>query len=64
MESAGIEIGFTVDNLNGWYTRLIGEGVRFLSAPTDMPWGTREAQLADPDGHVLTLKAVATAPIW
>jgi len=62
VESAGIEIGFTVDDLNAWYSRLIGEGVQFLRAPTDMPWGTREAQLTDPDGHVVTLKAPADVP--
>jgi len=56
VETAGVEFGFSVDDVDAWYARLIADGVRFLRAPTDMPWGAREAQLADPDGHVLTLK--------
>ena len=42
--------------------RLTGAAVQFLCAPTEMPWGTREAQLTDPDGHVVTLKAPADVP--
>jgi len=57
VETAGLEIGFLVEDVDAWHERLTADGVRFLQAPTDMPWGTREAQLADPDGHVLTLKA-------
>ena len=56
VEAAGFEIGFLVDDVDAWHVRLTADGVRFLRGPADMPWGTREAQLVDPDGHVLTLK--------
>ena len=57
VETAGVEFGFVVDDVDAWHARLAAAGVTFTRAPTDMPWGTREAQLADPDGHVLSLKA-------
>jgi catechol 2,3-dioxygenase-like lactoylglutathione lyase family enzyme len=61
METAGIEIGFLVEDVDAWHGRLSTSGVRFFTGPTDMPWGRREAQLADPDGHVVTLKGAAQA---
>jgi catechol 2,3-dioxygenase-like lactoylglutathione lyase family enzyme len=59
VETAGLEIGFLVEDVDARHAQLSASGVRFLRGPTDMPWGTREAQLADPDGHVLTLKTAA-----
>jgi catechol 2,3-dioxygenase-like lactoylglutathione lyase family enzyme len=54
--AAGLELSFTVADLDAKVSALRTEGVQFLRPPTDMPWGAREAQLIDPDGHVLTLK--------
>jgi catechol 2,3-dioxygenase-like lactoylglutathione lyase family enzyme len=65
VETAGVELGFSVDDVDAWHARLIAVGVQFVRAPTDMPWGAREAQLADPDGHVLTVKtAIKTSSFW
>jgi hypothetical protein len=33
--------------------RLVEHGATLLSPPTDMPWGERVADLADPDGNHL-----------
>jgi catechol 2,3-dioxygenase-like lactoylglutathione lyase family enzyme len=56
VESGGLELSFTVAHLDATVAELRAGGVQFIHPPTDMPWGAREAQLADPDGHVLTLK--------
>ena len=59
VETAGLEIGFLVEDVDARHAQLSASGIRFLRGPTDIPWGTREAELADPDGHVLTLKTAA-----
>lgn len=56
VETAGLEFGLTVADLDAWYVRTAARGVKFRHGPKDMPWGDREAQLADPDGHVVTVK--------
>jgi catechol 2,3-dioxygenase-like lactoylglutathione lyase family enzyme len=42
-------------DLDGTVERLLREGVRFDSLPTDQPWLWREARLRDPAGNALCL---------
>ena len=42
-------------DLDGTVERLVSEGLRFDSPPTDQPWLWREARLRDPAGNRLCL---------
>jgi predicted enzyme related to lactoylglutathione lyase len=44
---------FYVDDCDTAADRLVELGARLVSAPADMPWGERVADLTDPDGNVL-----------
>jgi lactoylglutathione lyase len=62
VETRGAEFSFLVENVNEWYERLMNIGVEFLSPPTVRPWGTTEAYVTDPDGHIITLKSLHRSP--
>ena len=49
----GIALG--VDDLQKTYEAWLARGVRFELPPTPQPWGGTLAQLADPEGNLLTL---------
>lgn len=49
----GIALG--VEDLQKTYEAWLARGVRFESPPTPQPWGGTLAELADPEGNVLTL---------
>jgi len=46
----GFEINVQVADVDTTYLRLSSDGVSFLAAPADMPWGVRECWLRDPSG--------------
>jgi predicted enzyme related to lactoylglutathione lyase len=48
-------IAFGVDDLEKTYQAWRAKGVVFPLPPTKQPWGGTLAQLADPDGNLLTL---------
>ena len=48
-------IAFGVDDLQKTYEAWLARGVRFELPPTPQPWGGTLAQLADPEGNLLTL---------
>jgi catechol 2,3-dioxygenase-like lactoylglutathione lyase family enzyme len=54
---AGHRLAFTVlvDDVDEAYRELENRGVRFFKAPTDMPWGHRNADFEDPDGNIWVL---------
>jgi catechol 2,3-dioxygenase-like lactoylglutathione lyase family enzyme len=54
---AGHRLAFTVrvEDVDATYRELKGKGVRFIKAPTDMPWGHRNADFVDPDGNIWVL---------
>jgi predicted enzyme related to lactoylglutathione lyase len=49
----GIALG--VDDLQKTYEAWLARGVRFPLPPTAQPWGGTLAQLADPEGNLITL---------
>ncbi len=59
VETRGVEFSFLVDDVDRWYERLSREGIPFSQKPKDTSWGTREADLTDPDGHVLTITSLS-----
>jgi predicted enzyme related to lactoylglutathione lyase len=48
-------IAFGVDDLQKSYEAWRAKGVAFPLPPTQQPWGGTLAQLADPDGNLLTV---------
>jgi predicted enzyme related to lactoylglutathione lyase len=48
-------VAFGVDDLDETYASWRARGVDFPLPPTQQPWGGRLAQLADPEGNLLTL---------
>lgn len=44
---------FLVDDAGAEYARIRDWPIRFLTTPTDYPWGTRAFHFADPDGNIV-----------
>ncbi len=59
VETRGVEFSFLVDDVDRWYERLSRDGILFSQKPKDTSWGAREADLTDPDGHVLTITSLS-----
>lgn len=51
-----------LDNVDELYRELTERGAKVLKPPTNMPWGTREMNVEDPDGHRLRLGSDSTGP--
>ena len=49
------QLGFHVDNLDDWHTKLTAAGVRCVQEPRAEPYGIRQAVYSDPDGLRFTL---------
>jgi predicted enzyme related to lactoylglutathione lyase len=56
----GIALG--VDDLQKTYEAWLARGVRFTLPPTVQPWGGTLAQLADPEGNLITLDQYRAEP--
>ena len=56
-QEAGRRLALTVrvEDVDATYRELKDKGVRFIKAPTDMPWGHRNADFVDPDGNIWIL---------
>jgi DNA-binding transcriptional ArsR family regulator/catechol 2,3-dioxygenase-like lactoylglutathione lyase family enzyme len=52
--SDGINLYFTVGDLDAHYERAGDAGVTFDFPPTTMSWGARHSYLHDPDGHSIS----------
>jgi hypothetical protein len=44
-----------VSDADALHEELRGRGAVIRHPPTNYPWGSRELQISDPDGHVLRL---------
>jgi catechol 2,3-dioxygenase-like lactoylglutathione lyase family enzyme len=49
----GSWVWIAAGNVDELYAELHARGARLRHPPTNYPWGSRECQVADPDGHVL-----------
>jgi len=56
-QQAGHRLALTVrvEDVDATYRELKDKGVKFIKAPTDMPWGHRNADFVDPDGNIWVL---------
>ena len=52
---AGISPSFRVANVDAAVKAALAAGATLVDAPTDEPWGERQAVLHDVDGHVVCL---------
>jgi len=52
---AGVAPTFRVANVDAVVKAAIGAGASVVDAPSDQPWGEREAMLHDVDGHLLAI---------
>jgi lactoylglutathione lyase len=50
-----LEIHFAVQDVDAAYEALREQGVKFKSAPANMPWGVRMAAFTDPEGWEVEL---------
>jgi catechol 2,3-dioxygenase-like lactoylglutathione lyase family enzyme len=51
-------VEFLVDDVDKFYEKLRGAGVKFAEQLHDEPWGGRQACFADPDGNVLEITQI------
>jgi hypothetical protein len=54
---AGTWVWIAAGNVDELYHELQTRGARLRHPPTNYPWGSRECQVTDPDGHVLRFGA-------
>jgi catechol 2,3-dioxygenase-like lactoylglutathione lyase family enzyme len=54
---AGTWLWISVSDPDALYAELEARGARLRHAPANYPWGSRECQVLDPDGHVLRFGA-------
>ena len=52
-----------LDDVDELYSQYKSQGARILKPPTNMPWGTREMNVEDPDGHRLRFGSDSTGPV-
>jgi catechol 2,3-dioxygenase-like lactoylglutathione lyase family enzyme len=54
---AGMWLWIAANDVDTLYAELASRGAHLRHAPTNYPWGSRECQITDPDGHVLRFGA-------
>ena len=59
---AGTWFAIWVDDVDAWYERLRSRAVDIRQAPVTFPWGVRELNIADPDGHRIRFSTATDAP--
>jgi catechol 2,3-dioxygenase-like lactoylglutathione lyase family enzyme len=60
--AAGTWIAINVQNVDDLYEIYRNRGVTIRQKPTNFPWGMREMNVEDPDGHRLRMGSEATGP--
>lgn len=53
----GTWVWIAASDVDYLYAELRARGARLRHPPTNYPWGSRECQVTDPDGHVLRFGA-------
>jgi len=51
--AAGMWMSIMVEDVDALYTAYQAQGATIRQAPTNFPWGMREMNVEDPDGHRL-----------
>jgi catechol 2,3-dioxygenase-like lactoylglutathione lyase family enzyme len=58
----GTWLAIWVDDVDAWYERLRAKQVDIRQPPTNFPWGVRELNVADLDGHRIRFSTATHAP--
>jgi catechol 2,3-dioxygenase-like lactoylglutathione lyase family enzyme len=58
----GTWMAIWVDDVDAWYERLRSRQVDIRQPPTNFPWGVRELNVADLDGHRIRFSTATHAP--
>jgi uncharacterized glyoxalase superfamily protein PhnB len=58
----GTWLSIWVDDVDAWFERLRSSDVDIRQPPTTFPWGVRELNVADPDGHRIRFSTATDAP--
>lgn len=56
----GMWVYVGISDADAYHQELLMRGVAIRQPPTNYPWGAREMQVQDPDGHVLRFGSDAT----
>ena len=59
---AGMWMPIFIDDVDALHEEYRRSGAIVRPEPTNMPWGTREMNVEDPDGHRLRMGSDATGP--
>ncbi len=59
---AGMWMSVFMDDVDALHEEYTKSGAIIRLPPTNMPWGTREMNVEDPDGHRLRMGSDATGP--
>jgi catechol 2,3-dioxygenase-like lactoylglutathione lyase family enzyme len=54
---SGTWLWISTSDVDALYAELESRGAQLRHAPANYPWGSRECQILDPDGHVLRFGA-------
>jgi uncharacterized glyoxalase superfamily protein PhnB len=57
----GTWLWISVSDVDALWAEFKERGARLRHPPTNYPWGSRECQIIDPDGHVLRFGAESLA---
>jgi catechol 2,3-dioxygenase-like lactoylglutathione lyase family enzyme len=58
----GIWMSLFLDDVDVLHQEYVSTGATIREAPRNMPWGTREMNIEDPDGNRLRMGSDATGP--
>lgn len=58
LAESGINLGFQVDDVDGYYERLVAAGVRVAEPPQTRAWGHYSFWFHDPDGVHIAIYSV------
>jgi len=58
----GTWLSIFVEDVDALYAELVERGAIIKQPPQNFPWGVREMNVADPDGHRIRFSSDATGP--
>ena len=50
-------IGFSTDDVDGLFDKVVATGAEVLQEPMDQPWGPRDCAFRDPSGNTVRITA-------
>jgi uncharacterized glyoxalase superfamily protein PhnB len=59
----GMWMSIFIEDIDALHEEYKKSGALIRQAPTNMPWGVREMNIQDPDGHRLRMGSHSTGPV-